>query len=247
MSNATNVESNIEEMINILKKKCPVLCPSIFSSQHSFRSLQDLCTSKEQKEQIRLWQSKLSSPFLAYSTEIDLPKRTIKIAKIYSASELDCSLYQLEKMINLIVMGEESQLTIAMTRFLEVNGYSGDITEERHIFNEVYNLAFTIKALLSNIPMQLALGDLVLPCGKDVQLQKKCKELLVEGFFDKSQTSKQKKSLPSKEGKPGQNKRNLDNENSQSSDSSSDDESDEDTKEVSKKRRKRRRGKSSTS
>jgi len=169
------------------------------------------------------------------STDIDISRRTIRISKIYAASELDSSLCDIDKMMRLIVLGDDSQLTVAINRFLEVNGYSGDVSEERNVFNEAYNLAFTIKVLLSNIPMQLALGDLVLPLHKDVEIQKKCKDLLVEGFFesDAVQVKAKISKLSSKKDKKVRSEG--------SSDESSNDSSSE--SEAPKKRKKRRRGK----
>jgi hypothetical protein len=60
-----------------------------------------------------------------------------------------------------------------MNRFLEINGYKGYIPEERHIFNEAYNIAYAIKILISNTPgMNVSMGGMEVPFATDVHVGK---------------------------------------------------------------------------
>jgi len=222
---AITMESTLEAMLTKLRILCPCLGPAIFSSQHPVKSVLHLAVDKEQQDQAREWQAALPSPFLGFSTDVDLPTRTIRIVKICAMSELDATLCDLEQMMRLVVLGEGAQLEVAMSRFLEVNGYSGDLTTERHIFSDTYNLAYAIKVLLSSVPMHLSLGNTLLPLTKDASLEILLSSLLVESMGDNTGTAA----------------RNGDNDKTQKKDVDFDAENNADSTEA-KKKRKRRRG-----
>jgi hypothetical protein len=97
---------------------------------------------------VKSWLSQRNESSYSFVNEIDYAKRTIRIVKIDYVTEIDAALSSLEVMMRMMIVGDESEIIVAMTRFLEVNGYKGDIPEERHIFNESYNIAYAIKVLI---------------------------------------------------------------------------------------------------
>jgi len=58
---------------------------------------------------------------------------------------VDVKLLSLEDTLKMMIMGSEDEINISIRRFLEINGYKGDIINESHIFHEVYNLAYALK------------------------------------------------------------------------------------------------------
>jgi hypothetical protein len=63
-------------------------------------------------------------------------------------NQLDATLYSLEGMMKLLVIGEEDEVAMASARFLEANGYGTDIITHRTVVNEAYNVAYSIKVLV---------------------------------------------------------------------------------------------------
>ena len=143
-----DIESSVRDMVSSLKDRCPNLCPALFLTHMTPKSLEQLCSTPAQVEQVKSWLSKRNESSHSFVNEIDYAKRTIRILNINSVSELDAALTSLEATMRMIVIGSESELIVAMTRFLEANGYKGNIPEERHIFNECYNIAYAIKILI---------------------------------------------------------------------------------------------------
>jgi len=60
--------------------------------------------------------------------------------------------------MSLLAQGSEEGIEIAKKRFLQVNHHSGDKDLERRVFLEAYNIAYAIKVLVSNMPMQLKIS-----------------------------------------------------------------------------------------
>jgi hypothetical protein len=237
------IEPSILEMIKFLDDKCPILKPAIFPTQScpNPHSLESLCSSNDQIEEIKLYSfsnsksSVTALPAIAFSTDINYSERIIHINKINKVSELDALLYSLENVMKLMVMGNEDELIVAMTRFFEINGYNGNISEERHIFNEVYHIAYAIKIAISNVPdMQILLGnDISIPFNSNIDINKTLNKYLINNDNKKEISNNTKKSSSSKK----QHKENKD------SDSDSDD-SEEEVEEINiKKRRRKGRGK----
>ena len=189
---SATLSSTIDEMLNALKTKCPRLAPSIFLTSFTPGGLDDLCSTDAHLDQVRKWvsnqqnrsdsvSSSSSSGTYALITDIDFPQRTIRISKIRAVSELDATLVSLEKMMRLLVLGSENELNVAMIRFLQVNGYTGNLAEERHIINEVYNLAYTIKVLMSNTPgMKVTLAGQPLPLEDNASMTKLLSQVVIE-------------------------------------------------------------------
>jgi hypothetical protein len=152
--------------------------------------LHDLCSTDAHLDQVRKWvsnqqnksgSSSSSSGAYAFVTDIDFSQRTIRISKIRAVSELDATLVSLEKMMRLLVLGGEDELNVAMTRFLQANGYTGNLAEERHVINEVYNLAYAIKILMSNTPgMKVTLAGQSLPLDENASMSKLLSQVVVE-------------------------------------------------------------------
>lgn len=143
-----DIEASVKDMISSLKDRCPHLSPAIFLTSLTPKSLEQLCSTQVQIDQVKLWLSQRNESSYSFVNEIDYAKRTIRIVKIEYVSEIDAALSSLEATMRMMIIGDESEITVAMTRFLEVNGYKGDIPEERHIFNESYNIAYAIKVLI---------------------------------------------------------------------------------------------------
>lgn len=143
-----DIESSVRDLISSLEARCPNLSPALFVTHLTPKSLDQLCSTPLQKEEAKSWLSRCDESSHAFVNKIDYGQRTIQIVKINSVSELDAQLCSLETIMRMMIIGEETELTLAMTRFLEVNGYKGDIPEERHIFNECYNIASAVKVLL---------------------------------------------------------------------------------------------------
>lgn len=143
-----DIESSVKDMISSLKERCPYLSPAIFLTNLTPKSLEQLCSTQSQKDQVKLWLSQRNESSCSFVNEIDYAKRTIRIVKVNDVTEIDAALSSLEVMMRMMIVGDESEITIAMTRFLEVNGHKGDIPSERHIFNESYNIAYAIKVII---------------------------------------------------------------------------------------------------
>ena len=221
---ASAVVAAVQDMVAALKVKCPRLSPAIFpTSQSTPRSLEDLCATAEQVEQVKRWMESRSSSgsgggggggsssssssssskqkrtgsssssvggghgrAYAFVTEVDYAQRTVRITKVLSmANEVDATLSSLETMMRLLLMGNEAELNVLLTRFLEANGYRGDVAEEQHVFLESYNLAYAVKVLLGNTPgMQVTLGGHTVPFNDDVNVAKVLSSILREGTDD---------------------------------------------------------------
>lgn len=143
-----DIESSVKDLISSLEAKCPNLSPALFLTHLTPKTLDQLCSTPLQKEEAKSWLSTCDESSHLFVNKIDYSQRTVKIVKINSVSELDAQLGSLETIMRLMIVGEETELMVAITRFLEVNGYKGDIPEERHIFNECYNIASAVKVLL---------------------------------------------------------------------------------------------------
>jgi len=95
-------------------------------------------------------------------------------------SEIDETLYSLEKIMKLLVLGNEQELNVLIIRFLQINGYDGNISEERHIFYNAYNLAYSIKVICSNIPdLRVTFDDKVVPINENIIVSDILKKLCI--------------------------------------------------------------------
>lgn len=144
----SDIDGSVRDMISSLKERCPNLSPALFLIHLTPKSLEQLCSTPAQIDQVKSWLLTRNKSSYAFINEIDYSQRTIRIVKIDSVNELDAALSSLETMMRMLIIGEESELSVAMTRFLTINGHKGNISEERHIFNEAYNIAYAIKILM---------------------------------------------------------------------------------------------------
>ena len=183
---ASTVETSLETLLQAIASMAPKLAPAIFLTSCTPRSLEDLCATETQVERLKKWRasqsassssssssssSLSSSSQCAFATDVNFVQRTIRITKIIPVSDLDATLISLEKTMRMMIMGGEDELNVAITRFLQANGYTGNIAEERHIFNEVYNAAYAAKVLLSNTPcMKVTLEGYVVPLEDNVPI-----------------------------------------------------------------------------
>jgi hypothetical protein len=142
-----NAEASLNEMVTTLREICPKLRPAIFPTSITPKSLDELCSTPEQLEQMKTWLSSQTDSAFSFVTDIDYSSRIVRITQVRSVSELESALTSLETMMKSMVTGNDGELTVAINHFLEANGHSRD-KEDRHLFNEAYNLAYAIKILI---------------------------------------------------------------------------------------------------
>jgi hypothetical protein len=64
-------------------------------------------------------------------------------------SDSDFLLASPERVLSMVIQGNEAELSIAIARFLELNGYDDlSVAEGRSIFNEVYNNIYAVRVLI---------------------------------------------------------------------------------------------------
>jgi hypothetical protein len=148
MATAEEIEAAVTALSTTLRERCPHVAPAIFLNGATPKSIEDLCVSSKQKEQVKAWQSRQAESSYSFLTEVHYGDRKIRINNIKMTNEVDAKLTRLEDMLRMLVLGSEDELMVLMSRFFEVNGYGGSIPEYRHIFNEVYDLAYSIKTLV---------------------------------------------------------------------------------------------------
>ena len=163
---AESIESSLTELIKLLRDRCPNLSPAIFPSRYTPKELSDLCNETQQTK-IAEWMVSRGSPSLRYVTAIDASNGVICITSIHEANETDALLGNLESMMYLLTQGSDEEIEVAKERFLQVNGHAGDKDLERRVFVEAYNIAYAIKVLVSNMPMQLMVSKMAAPLGKN--------------------------------------------------------------------------------
>ena len=132
------IEVALNEMIEKLKLLCPVLKPSVFPSNQCITSIDQLIYNKTLINNAKQWlNNHTNEPGLAFITDINYSNRTININRIKCVSIIDETLYSIEKIMKMLVSGNEQEINVMIIRFLQVNGYNGSIDEERHIFYQV--------------------------------------------------------------------------------------------------------------
>lgn len=149
-----DVDTSIQTLINIINKRCPKIKPALFPSQTCFTSIQQLCSTDRQIDCVKDWSNSnnytnITIQNMIFVTDVNYSSRSIVINKIiYSPNEVDALLGSLERVMKMIVKGDKDELMIVVSRFLEVNGYTGEIAEEQHIFYDVYHMAYSVKVAL---------------------------------------------------------------------------------------------------
>jgi hypothetical protein len=156
-----SIESSLAEMLQSLKTRCPNLCPAIFPSRFCPKTLTDLCENDHQRRRVAKWEASNGTPNLRYETVIDINHSSVAIsAAIDEQNETDSLLGNLEAMMALLVTGTEEELQVARSRFLQVNNQHGDKDLGHRLFVETYSIAYAIKVLISNMPIQLKISRL---------------------------------------------------------------------------------------
>lgn len=163
-------EEAIASLIAVVKSHCPRLGPALFPQ--TLRSAVDgglasLCSDDKQAQRLlKRWSalhrdSDADPKRAIFRTEVDFGRREVRIVGVDAArDEIDYMLGSLERTMELQVIGDATKVSMALSRFLEVNGHSnGEATAaERYRFNEAYQVAYTIKVLISNMPMKVLWG-----------------------------------------------------------------------------------------
>jgi hypothetical protein len=148
MATVEEIEAAVGALSATLRQRCPHLAPAIFLNGRTPKSIDELCTTNAQKNQVRSWLTRQTETSISFVTEILYNERKVRISDIVPASAVDAKLRSLEDVLQMLVLGNEDELMVSMSHFFEVNEYGSSIPEVRHIFNEVYDLAYSIKALI---------------------------------------------------------------------------------------------------
>jgi len=152
-----SIESSLAELTKLLRERCPRLCPAIFPSRYTPKELTDLC-NEAQHSKVAKWLVSRGSPAVRFDTALDAANGFICITAIHEANETDSLLGNLESMMSLLAQGSEEEIEVCKKRFLQVNQHSGEKDLEHRVFVETYNIAYAIKVLISNMPMQLKIS-----------------------------------------------------------------------------------------
>lgn len=157
-----NVDSYLVELNRNISKKCTGFQPPIFTVQQSLRSIDDLFEDTPASKGTKSWlESKLGdSSDVIFSTTVNYTKRVIELTNIRTGNETDVLLSDTGKVMTMLLEGNENELSVAVSRFLELNGYDGDIADGRSIFYEVYHSIYAIRVLISNMSgYKIVAGD----------------------------------------------------------------------------------------
>ena len=139
-----------------MQEKCPVLRPAIFLRGKVPKYPADLCEDEGQRKLIsEKWHQ--SKGCVVFQTEIDYKNKRLCVCEMRTSSELDAKLGSLDAMLTMLVQGKEEELSVATARFLEVNGHTGEKRGDKHLLQEVVNMSYSIKVLLSNTPTRTVL------------------------------------------------------------------------------------------
>lgn len=113
----TDIDASVRDLISSLKDRCPNVCPALFLTHLTPKSLEQLCSTPSQINQVKSWLSTRNESSHAFINEVDYALRTIKIIRIDSTNELDAALTSLETTMKMLVIGGENELNVAMTRY----------------------------------------------------------------------------------------------------------------------------------
>jgi hypothetical protein len=177
------IDSSIRELSVLLHKKAPHLRPSIYPSQFTARSIRELCVNETQEENMRSFfrAHDIDEEYASMHTDVDFPNRKVIISKLNTGDNpLDSQIQSLEYMMRAFVSGNEEELNILTTRFLQANGYhqhNGNADDDEHgnqsyVLQEVCNIAYSIKIALSNVPnVNVYLSDKILPLNENDDIE----------------------------------------------------------------------------
>ena len=131
-----HLTSTLRDLVEILKKKAPILRPSIFPSQFSPRSVMDLCACDEQVYTARSFlRDHGIDESVALLTDVDVINKKVLVTGVSQSNPLDIQLCSLEYLMRVFVMGTKNELSVLNSRFLEANGYTN-----REEFSNVHYL-----------------------------------------------------------------------------------------------------------
>jgi hypothetical protein len=138
----------------LLAERCPVLCPSIFTSQFKPSSLGDLCSDESQAKKLKKLLLKSGdgrdlSQNIVFPVMIDLNKKQIVVSAVKFVDDVDVVLYSLERMLTSMITGQPDTLNMLVQRFMEVNNHADlSLVEGRRLMYEAYHLAYSVKIAL---------------------------------------------------------------------------------------------------
>jgi hypothetical protein len=164
------VDSSVQGLLEALAGHAPMLSPAIFPLSLTLQSLGELfrddrgAQAKRLKARWAALHDGADPSRVMFQTLVDFPRREVRVVAVTPArDDVDYTLGSVERCMSLLVSGEEEEVSLAMSRFLSVNGHvgagaTGNLAQEKYRFNEAYQIAYTIKVLISNTPMRLLWG-----------------------------------------------------------------------------------------
>lgn len=231
MASDGDIEGAVNEMLAYVSEKAPNLGPAIFLKHQIPSKVTDLCSNAKQRALLESKWSQRDASSVVFVTEVDYRQKTIFLKEIRTATnDLDAKLGSLEAIMKMCVEGGEEEVTVTTSRFLEVNGYSGENKTDKYILQHVYNVAYAVKVLLSNAPIRVAINFkkrkqiLSLPLADDVDVLEVIESITHSGVAKAASKQDTKRKLEADD-----------------SDDSSDSE-DDGERDAGKKRRKKKRG-----
>ena len=161
------LESAVAELVGVLAQATPGCGPAIFPQSFSgvaTGGLTALCADEGQARRLlQRWSAAhpegANPARVVFRTTVDAGAREVRIVGVEAPQdEAHYVLGNLERSMELQVSGSESEVSLAVARFHELNGSQVGIAEQRLRFSEAYQVAYTIKVLISNMPMQVLWG-----------------------------------------------------------------------------------------
>jgi len=203
----------------------------------------------------------LSSSDIRFRTEVRFEQRQVVITGVDQVpNELDVMLGSVERTMELLVQGDQEELKVATRRFMELNGSSESSSSDRDVFYAAYHLAYSIKIILSNVPMQVLLKKksgssedlLLLPFAQDIEPKTIMQAIQMgrggtpsksSGAATKSSSSKKKSKSSSGQQQKGVRDDDDDSEDQDDEDEEGDEDEQEHSVQTSNKRKKKRSAK----
>jgi len=86
---SSDLDSSVAEYMTLLKERCPKVSPSIFPSSYNPRSIDQLCSTTQQIEELSTWLQKSTNndnlsvnKSISFPTVLHFEKREIEIIAI---------------------------------------------------------------------------------------------------------------------------------------------------------------------
>lgn len=143
-----NIDSYLTALSDTVTARCPVFQPPVFTMEYTPNSVDDLFEDEQSSSKTWLQSNIGDFSNVIFSTTVNYAARVIEVTNIRTGTETDGLLADTGKVMAMLLEGNEDELTVAIGRFLEMNGYDGNLTDGRNIFYEVYHAIYAIRVLI---------------------------------------------------------------------------------------------------